>query len=197
MLFTGAVAVALGLALSVVSPAAASSGPITQVTKSGIYKSVVTCPRWVGPMGGPVPLLAAPVIAKSVRPKPARGLPQPVYAPIARCTVVFLKDAPAVMPRKAHGCVRFAVMLAGRQHHVRGVCCIRRHGSRILRVRSCLVLDTGFGGMARQVSRHAPATARPKSAAPRGRAAHHPRIGDGVHGPSAPARMSRMTHRRH
>jgi hypothetical protein len=143
---------AAGLALSLVSPAAAAPGPITQVTKHGIYKSVVTCPRWAGPVGGPVPLVEAPMIKAD--PKPERNVPQPTYAPIATCTVTFLKDSPAVIVRKGRPCTRMVFVRSGR-HFVRGVCCARRHAVVSVQ-RACLVLNTGFGGMARQVSRHRP-----------------------------------------
>jgi hypothetical protein len=162
-LLTGTVAAAAVLASSLVSPASAASGPVTQVTISGIYKSVVTCPRWVGPAGGPGPLLAA----KSANPAPARGVPQPTYAPIAQCSVVFLKDAPA-KKMKARPCARGEFMLSPRHRHARAVCCVRIHRLELMRlIPSCFVLNTGFGGMARQVTHHAPAVARPERAAHR------------------------------
>jgi hypothetical protein len=148
-----AVSVTLGAAPSMAKTGPATkSGPVTLVTKHGIYKTVVTCPRWVGPYAGPAPLLAAPNPPATTKdPMPGDTIGQPTYSPLVTCTVTFLKDAPAKLaPRK-----NCAVHWHG---HMFACCTPHRHHRH--RMGSCLVLNTGFGGMSWQVSRHVPATQR-------------------------------------
>jgi hypothetical protein len=165
-LLTGTAAIAASVALSA-APAMAKSGPITEVTKHGIYKAVVTCPRWNGPSGGPAPILAAPhPPAKFADPKPGHVAPRPVYAPLVTCTVTFLKDGPGVTPmRKA---IFKSCAMPGHRA-MPGCCSMYRHGHHrphtgmrwtMPFLPSCVVLETGFGGMARQVSHHTLAASR-------------------------------------
>lgn len=157
----GTVAVAAGLTMS--TPAAmAKSTPVSAVIKHGIYKAIVVCPRWNGPKGGPAPLLAAPRAAKSANPKPGRLVPQPVYSPLVTCTVTFFKDAPGTLPsqdKTAKCSPASGVVFTRHPAQLARVCCADlRHV--MGRASSCLVLDTGFGGMARQVSQHEPGLPR-------------------------------------
>lgn len=156
-------AAAVAAALSFNTPAAlAKSGPVSTVIKHGIYKAIVVCPRWNGPAGGPAPLLAAP---RQVNPRPARNVPQPQYAPLVTCTVTFLKDGPAPLPKeKKKG--------RGKACSPAGALMSAPLPARILRfsrpgrhqdmrsASSCVLIETGFGGMARHVSRHEPGARR-------------------------------------
>lgn len=155
VLLIGAAVVAASVTLSA-APSMAKSGPVTEVTKHGIYKTVVVCPRWVGPYAGPAPLLIAPdPPANAKDPKPGETVGQPTYSPLVTCTVTFLKDSPA---KKAHQ-KNCAVHWRG---HMFACCTPHRHGRHRMSP-SCLVLNTGFGGMARQVSRHVPAAPRTRA----------------------------------
>lgn len=160
----GAAAVAAGLTIS--APAAmATSAPVSAVIKHGIYKAVVVCPHWNGPAGGPAPLLAAPLEAKSANPRPGHLVPQPVYSPLVTCAITFFKDAPLSPPKsrrkgsaknKGTMCPPDSGLMSARHpaRLVRVCCADLRQAMRS--PSSCLMLEAGFGGMARQVSRHEP-----------------------------------------
>jgi len=160
------------------APAMAKSGPVTEVTKHGLYETVVKCPRWDGPAGGFEPLLAAPAVPKLTKgPKTSAGshTGQAVrYDPLVTCTVTFLKDPPVGAPHKHGGAQSCAHQNGkGRKIKLMSVCCgPHRSGHSHMyaccpRLRqalpfwsSCAVLNTGFGGMARAVSRHEPGARR-------------------------------------
>jgi hypothetical protein len=152
-LVTGIAAVAVGVAFSA-APAMAKSSPVTLVTKHGIYKTIVTCPRWIGPGSGPALLMAAPNLPASAQdPHTPSNVPQPTYSPLVTCKVTFYKDAPAKLPSAKKTC-------AIHWHHHMYACCYKfthHHGRRHRITAACLVLNTGFGGMAREVAHHTPA----------------------------------------
>jgi len=156
-------AAVVAAALSFNAPAAlAKPGPVSTVIKHGIYEAIVVCPRWNGPAGGPAPLLAAP---RQVNPTPARNVPQPQYAPLVTCTVTFLKDGPAPRPEdkeKGPGkaCSPVGALLSAQlpARIARFSRAGRHHDMRF--TSSCVLIETGFGGMARHVSRHEPGARR-------------------------------------
>ena len=151
----GAAVVVAGLSINT-SAAMAKSSPVSAVIKHGIYKAIVVCPRWYGPVGGPAPLMDTP---RKAVPRAGRKAPQPLYAPLVTCTVTFLKDAPAPLP-KGKACSPGSVLTSARLP-ARVVRLSRSGARQEMRFAStCVLIETGFGGMAPQVSRHEPAARR-------------------------------------
>lgn len=91
---------AAGSLLLGAAAASASSGPATEVAKSGQYESVVSCPHWGGGTSGLQPILNmpyAPSKAASSTPTSHKATVQndvAPFAPVVTCTVTFLKQAP-------------------------------------------------------------------------------------------------------
>lgn len=159
------------------APAWAKPGPgkVTQVTKHGLYETVVTCPRWAWPAGGIQPLLAAPAVPKKTKGPRVSDTDHKAtsahYDPLVTCSVTFLKDPPGAPQHKGKptkscghkgrmllGCCGTSRSVHGRMH----LCCAVLQGATV-RMPTCAVLNTGFGGMARKVSGHSPAAARAKT----------------------------------
>jgi len=141
------------------TPALAGSGPVTVTTVQGPYETVLTCPSLSGPAGAIKPLLATPLMPQNTKAAAAATAASASrnthYSPIVTCTVTFLKDSPPVT-HKAGLCSRTVSVRVHGQHRNRTVaaCCARakRHAGPVMP--ACFVLNTGFGGMAEQVSRH-------------------------------------------
>ncbi|MGD0558614.1 MAG: hypothetical protein ABSA93_27005 [Streptosporangiaceae bacterium] len=91
---------AAGSLLLGAAAASASSGPATEVAKSGQYESVVSCPHWGAGSGSLQPILNlpyAPTKAASSTSTPHKATAQSGVAPfdpLVTCTVTFLKQAP-------------------------------------------------------------------------------------------------------
>lgn len=171
-----AIAVAAAIAsLVLTTPAAwAKSGPggVTQVSRHGLYETVVTCPRWAWPAGGIQPLLAAPAVPKQTKGPKVSGTVRTTgsahYDPLVTCSVTFLKDPPSGPRHRsatARSCGhkgRMVLGCCGTRRSVHGhmhLCCADLQGATVL-MPTCVVLNTGFGGMARQVAGHSPAASR-------------------------------------
>jgi hypothetical protein len=234
MLAIAVMTVAASLILGAVS-ASASSGPTTEVAKSGHYESVVSCPQWAGSKGGVHPLLNLPYSPTTVTGNDTGNTKNgthggaKAYDPLVTCSVTFLQQAPAHGPlalrdalfhvdpgladgpagdaiehacahapashrlmvtaaktccawnatishhhdpvmytccgqvKAPNGRMSYVCCTTPRSGHLHGrmlfTCCADLHAVAAF-MPSCVVLNTGFGGMAKQVAHHQPAIYR-------------------------------------